>query len=260
MLHRFHIPRRAWLCLVIPLLALNGCSYFDRKTSPSGVQPVVAAPPTVKTTPPEPLPPPIARRTVDDDVGQLLSAAEAALAADRFTSPIHDNAFDRFQAVLLLRPDNEQAKSGLQQIFASYVGMIRAALNRNQLDAARTLTESARLVDHDHPILDELAAEIAVARERLAAQRLERGESGDDTEIPLSAQHLDRRDPTVVQALQALAARIKEAEASMLIVARSDAEGRWIYQQMSEGVPDYRLRGDIRVGSEPKILLLPPIE
>lgn len=198
----------------------------------------------------------IARHSVEHDVRQLLKGAEAALAADRLTTPLHDNAFDRYQAVLLLRPDNQQARSGLEQVFSRYVTMIRRALARNQPGAARALVERAKLVDRDHPMLAELSAEITAMQQGLAAQ----GGGDAEKEILLDAQNLDRRDETTVETLKKLAMDIKKSEDTLLIVARNDAEGRWIYQQMSEGVPNYRLRGDIRLGRVPKILLLPPIE
>lgn len=252
MLYRFCI-----LCLGMPFF-LVACSGLKPGEQPSVAETPSSLEATVEPAVAEAPPPAIARRSVEDDVRRLLDDAETALAADRLTTPLHDNAFDRFQAVLLLRPGNEQAKSGLQQVFVRYVGMIRSALARNQPGAARALIERARLVDHDHPMLAELSAEISVVQKRLAAQTSTAADK--DKEIILDTADLDRRDDTVVEKLKSLAAQIKNSEETMLIVARNDAEGRWIYQRMSEGVPDYRLRGDIRLGRVPKILLLPPIE
>lgn len=247
------------LLLTVPLV-LTGCSglpSLGRTTAEAAG--TAAAPPSEQAEPGlirEELPA-IARRTVDDDVRQLLAGAERALAEDRLTTPEHDNAFDRFQAVLLLRPGNEQAKSGLQLIFTRYMSLARSALARSQPGAARALAERARLVDRDNPLLAELTEEIASAQQRQAKIT---GGPANEKEIFLDTTNLDRRDDSVVEKLHLLANQIRESEETLLIVARSDAEGRWIYQRMSEGVPNYRLRGDIRLGREPKILLLPPIE
>lgn len=205
-----------------------------------------------------PVPPP-PRRRVADDVRDLLSAAEAALAADRLTTPLHDNAFDRFQAVLLLDPGNAQARSGIQQIFARYVSMIRTALNRSDPGRARALLERARLVQHESPLLDELDADITRLWQRVGQQNQNGGDAADN-EITLDVRSLDRRSLQLVEQLKELARQVQESDETLLIIARNDAEGRWIYQRMSEGVPDYRLRGDIQLGRTPKILILPPID
>lgn len=202
---------------------------------------------------------PPARRRVADDVRDLLAAAEAALVADKLTTPLHDNAFDRFQAVLLLDPGNAQARSGIQQVFARYVSMIRGALNRNDPGRARALLERARLVQHDSPLLDELDAEIAALWERIG-QQSPSSVDADGKEITLDIYSLDRRSQQLVERLKELARQVQETDETLLIIARNDAEGRWIYQRMSEGVPDYRLRGDIQLGRTPKILILPPID
>ncbi len=108
-----------------------------------------------------------AKRTLEDDVRQLLSDAEAALASNKLTTPLHDNAFDRFQAVLLLRPNNQQAKTGLQQIFARYAALTRSALASSQLHQAREYIERAKFVDKNSPEISQLIKEVAIAQQRL---------------------------------------------------------------------------------------------
>lgn len=237
----------------LALIALSACSGLSTK---SGTPPPAPEIGNRTTETPKPTPP---RRSIADDVRDLLAAAEAALAADKLTTPLHDNAFDRFQAVLLLDPDNAQARSGIQQVFGRYTSMIRGALARNDLGRARAMLERARLVQRDHPTLDELETQIAALREKLGQQSSTVG-SGDAREFILDSGQLDRKAQQLVERLQELAVQVKESDESLLIIARNDAEGRWIYQRMSEGVPEYRLRGDIQLGRTPKILILPPID
>jgi hypothetical protein len=45
-----------------------------------------------------------------------------------------------------------------------------------------------------------------------------------------------------------------------LIIARTDNEGRWIYQKMREVDPEFRVRGDIKLGSPPRVVLVPIAE
>ncbi|MGQ9426218.1 hypothetical protein ACXYTJ_12070 [Gilvimarinus sp. F26214L] len=257
------MPNRLFRLIPLGVLGVlvlsSGCSSLQA-VWPSEKEPPAPNQASAPSPAPEPQAPasPLAARSVADDVRQLLAAAEGALAANRLTTPLHDNAFDRFQAVLLLQPDNAQARSGLQQVFSRYVGMIRSALARQQVGTARALLERAKLVEHDHPLIAEMAAEISDLQETLADQGHQDADSGK--EIPLDPRSLDRREPTMIEKLKQIAVQVRDSEETLLIVARSDAEGRWIYQRMSEGVPDYRLRGDIRLGREPRILLLPPID
>ncbi|GAB1264487.1 hypothetical protein NBRC116493_06840 [Aurantivibrio infirmus] len=201
-----------------------------------------------------------AKRTLEDDVRQLLSDAEAALASNKLTTPLHDNAFDRFQAVLLLRPNNQQAKTGLQQIFARYAALTRSALASSQLHQAREYIERAKFVDKNSPEISQLIKEVAIAQQRLNETRVVEIPKADDKEISLDPYILSQRNEQVVNQLQILALHIKESDESLLIYARNDSEGRWIYKTMSEGIPGYRLRGDIRLAKTPKIVVLPPIE
>lgn len=231
------------------LLLLSACAGTPPTATPA---PRLAEPEST----PAPQPPP---RRIADDVHDLLAAAEAALAADKLTTPLHDNAFDRFQAVLLLDPGNAQARSGVQQVFSRYVSLVRTALDRHEPGRARALLERARLVQHDSPLLDELDNEVGRLWERLAEQSQQSSDS-DGREFTLDMHSLDRRNQQLAEQLKELARQVKETEETLLIIARNDAEGRWVYQRMSEGVPDYRLRGDIQLGKTPRILILPPID
>ncbi|TQV71724.1 hypothetical protein FKG94_18910 [Exilibacterium tricleocarpae] len=239
------IRQFAW---VLPLL-LAGC-----ETVPVLVPLPEAAPA------PESKPAPPARpvRTVDDDVRQLLGDAEQALAADRLTAPLHDNAFDRFQAVLMLKPGNEQALAGLRMILARYLQLAREAAAAQHYGKARALIERARLVEADNADIEALAKELAQAVASLKARQPEY--IGTNNEFPLTEAGLEQQNNDTVEYLQAIARQARQENVSLLIVARSDAEGRWIYQQMKKAVAGYRLRGDIKLGKRPKILLLPPID
>ncbi len=194
------------------------------------------------------------------DISQLLREADEALAADRLTTPIEDNAFDRYSAVLILQPDNQAAIDGLQEIFSRYVLLAQDAMRTGELGKARALIERARAVISDAPTLDTLLQDLAQKQRERARSQPQVEIDPNQKEIALSVDRLNRRDETIVEQLQSLAMQVRESDETLLIVARSDSEGRWIYQQMAETVPGYRIRGDIRLGRIPKVLLLPPIE
>lgn len=60
--------------------------------------------------------------------------------------------------------------------------------------------------------------------------------------------------------LEQLARRVSQSDESIMIYARNDAEGRWIYKTMKDAVGDYRIRGDIRISRQPALELLSPME
>ena len=51
---------------------------------------------------------------------------------------------------------------------------------------------------------------------------------------------------------------IRNLEATFLINARTDEEGRWIYKIMREAVGGYRLRGNIGIAEQPSIQVVVP--
>ena len=58
--------------------------------------------------------------------------------------------------------------------------------------------------------------------------------------------------------LAEIAQFIQRNEATFLINAPSDEEGRWIYKVMREAVGGYRLRGNIDISAIPNILVTLP--
>lgn len=193
-------------------------------------------------------------------IERLLDQAQEAVDDNRLTLPLHDNAYDRYAAVRILEPDNPQAVAGLESILLSYAELIRAALRKGNLAYSQQLLERAQSFYSGNSLLQDLAHDIQQA-EALARQQaglLQQQTAGSD-EFLLPVKELTQKSPDVVELLTRIAERVRESRESVLILARTDAEGRWIYKQMNDAVPGYRIRGDIRIGASPKLQLLPPL-
>ncbi len=189
-------------------------------------------------------------------IANLLALAERALQADRLASPAHDNAADRYRAVLKLDPQNPQARTGLQLVVMRYVDLARQALAKSRAEQADYFLARARGVGGvaaDNSLLAELQNNIADARASQAR-------SADHSRFDLDRQQLSAKTSELVALLTEIAERVRDTDEALLIVARTDSEGRWLYQQMRRAVPGYRLRGDIQIGKVPHILLQAPIE
>lgn len=211
-------------------------------------------------------PPPQVPQPVENSaVRNLLTAAAQAMLVDQLTTPEFDNAFDRYQAVLLLSPGNAEALDGLREIQLRYVDMSREALRQRQFSQAQDYLVRARMAGNND-LLIELGDDIERKRKEYFRQReqllanTKTAMSADNTELTFNTAALSRKDQSVIQQLHNLAFQVRTTDETLQIIARNDAEGRWMYQMMKEAVPGYRIRGDISVGRVPKIRVLPPIE
>lgn len=202
-------------------------------------------------------PPRSARETTID---RLLAEADAAMQQGRLTQPAHDNAYDRFRAVQLLEPGNKLAQAGLDSILLAYVDRIQRGISAGLIQAAAAELRLAQSSFPEVELLAPLAAEID--RRAPAPPRSDRALSNTDRRerVVLPAQPLAQKSEEVKKILIDLAQRVRQSDEVIMIYARSDAEGRWIYKTMKDSVDEYRIRGDIRITREPAVELLPPLE
>jgi len=194
-------------------------------------------------------------------IDRLLWQAERALQADRLMTPAADNAYDRFQAVLLMRPEHSAARTGLQLIVMRYIELGRDALARQRMEDVERYLARAEAVGLGRELIEELRAQRdqqRVLQRRVAVQQ--DGLLGDRPRLMLSADTLNDRGPPLQAQLRVVAERIGKSHESLLIVARNDGEGRWLYKQIKSLLVGYRLRGDIRVGKEAYLEFQAPLD
>ncbi len=237
-----------WLSNLVLISILIGCS---------------SAPP--QSPPPQETTPKAAEVAVAEEEPTLsraqrlerwLEAGDRALSADRLLSPLGDNAHDRYRAVLIYDPDNSRALTGLQAIALRYLDLARSAAARSAFSQAQGYLDLAASVDPGNPLVVAFSEQVGQQQERLQnADPL----TQDGQTVRLNGELLRQRADGLVADLHQLAQRVKDSGEFVLIVARTDREGRWVYQQMREGVPGYLLRGDIQLGSPPRIELQAPL-
>ncbi|MDJ0657606.1 MAG: protein kinase [Xanthomonadales bacterium] len=76
----------------------------------------------------------------------LLADANRFLEDNELTTPPRDNAFERFEAVMLLDPDNMQAREGMVRIVERYVSLSRTAISGGRYSSAMSLVRRGRRV------------------------------------------------------------------------------------------------------------------
>jgi hypothetical protein len=221
------------------LLFLAGCASKEVVTTYPG-NPVA-----------EPEPPPV---VVPDEtalrrarlLADMLYAAKSAYDNNRLMLPAGNNAYEMYQQVLQLDPGNAVAVQGIQEIALRYVSLASAAINQGKYDEAEGLLARASRLGSDQP-------ELAAVRAQLEQARQNKVEVHQLNPAALSAQNLE-----IMTQLADIAQKIQASEATFLINARSDEEGRWIYKTMRDAVGGYRLRGNIDVTGTPSILVNVP--
>lgn len=214
----------------------------------------VAPQPELETSEPQAVQLP--RESRSEVVTRWLDEADRALSQDRLLEPADDNAHDRYRAALYLDPGNSRAQSGLHAIVLRYLDMARSAARRGAFAQSQELLNRANTVEPGSPMVQALVAEVLEEQER--QRQLDEQRAGEDT-YRLDATLLSRRDQQLVEQLGELARRVQGSGEFVLITSRTDDEGRWIYRQMQEAVPGYLVRGDIQLGSPPRVTLLPPL-
>ncbi len=179
----------------------------------------------------------------NERIGRLLEAADQALAEDRLTTPEAGSAHSLYREILKLNPDDQRAQRGFEKIVERYVKLALTAADRRRYAQGRLMLQRAREVDPTHP---------AIAP---TERQLELLENARRDKVRLDAEALANRASAVRGALKRLGRRASEGGCRVHINARSDAEGRWVYQQLNSGAGDARVRARLTVASPPTVEL-----
>lgn len=176
-------------------------------------------------------------------ITELLVSAQSAFNKDHLMAPLAGSAFSLYQQVLALDETDAEAHWGMRQITARYMELAEQAFVVGNRGKATLMLERA----------------LAIAARPADVERLKAKyppQPATDNEFPLVARDVSARNDRVVTFLTELAGKARAVQSRIIIVARTDAEGRWIYQQMREAVVGYRLRGNIEIGSIPRVVLI----
>ena len=99
-----------------------------------------------------------AHASISSDISQHLAAAEEAIKALRMTTPAGNNAYEHYQSVLAIDPDNAEAQAGIEKMVDMYVYFAEKAITENQLNTARVYLQRAENLLPDSPKLNNLRA------------------------------------------------------------------------------------------------------
>jgi hypothetical protein len=162
----------------------------------------------------------------------LLERAERALAADELTSLEGSGAVGLYTQVMQIDPGNEEATRGFERIVERYIALALNALERDQIETARFMLQRARSINADHPSIEPTAVQI-----RLIA-------SSTRTTLTIDG---DLHDTQQQRKLQEFADNPEGFSCRFVIWAKSDAQGRRIYQALRNEQSPSRLRAQILI-------------
>ena len=112
------------------------------------------------------------------EVARLLAAAETDLKARRLTSPVGNNAWEKYQEVLKLDSGNPEAVRGMERVIGSYMDLFGDAVEQEEFEQADSYLGRIRDLHPDSSVLEEGEGRLAAARQartnRLAEQERQR--------------------------------------------------------------------------------------
>jgi tetratricopeptide (TPR) repeat protein len=96
-----------------------------------------------------------------ENIKLLLEEAKELFRIDRLTSPVVDNAFEKYKAVLAIDPDNVQAITGIQKIVDRYILLSEKVIKKNESYKVAGLIKSAYKVGSSYVDMSGVLAKYA---------------------------------------------------------------------------------------------------
>lgn len=201
--------------------------------------------------PPQP-PPPAPPKVMDakaQKIDLLLQRADTALSLQALTEPAAENAFDLYRSVLLLDATNIRAQEGIKNVATAFPAQVEEAIAGKQYDAALRKLQRGLILFPANVQLKQMEQQVKAAKQARVAV------ASQSPIVPLAVSDLTAKSAIMETNLKAIAKKVGGNQ-MVIINARNDAEGRWIYKTMRDGLAT-RLRGDIKISGSPSIQIVP---
>ncbi len=187
------------------------------------------------------------------ELERYLKLALAAYNKDQLLTPEQDNAFKYYTLAQKLDPQDPRAARGLERITERYLALALQAADRSSFAGARSMLGRAKIVfesvrvnnpDFASPDFESIAAQIDVLS------------GAQSTRLRLNSAQIKNRDSVLISRLKALGSLAKKPDTRVVITVRNDADGRWVYQQLRKAPGEFRIRGEINIGSPARVELI----
>jgi tetratricopeptide (TPR) repeat protein len=175
------------------------------------------------------------------EIRRLLQSARYAMTDGQLIEPAGTSALAWYDRALLIDPQNPEARYGLESIVDQLVERARAAAEARRFDDAERLLAQALLVDPGHHAVRPALAQVQLL------------ETARRNVFRLDPKALDARSANVLTTLREAGQASRSPGCRAIIRARNDAEGRWIYQEMSAAPGRDRIRAELLIAGAPSI-------
>ncbi len=207
-------PRKSWLVPAViggVLAAAVGAYFLSRggSTEVPRTPNVASAPSTgaASAIAPTQLP-----TDTDERVDALIEKAQQAMLDRHFIDPLAGSALSLYREVLVIKPDNGEARQGLQRLSEILIARVQSALDDRKFDGALQFLETARSIDANDKRLIALDEKIATLRAELGPAQIL---------AALNAQNFERATQLIDEA-----ARTKSLPAAKLAQLRDEVHRR----------------------------------
>jgi TonB family protein len=205
-------PKKPWLVPAViggVIIAAAGAYFLSRGPTEVKPAPTVSAPAQGSAAPP-----PAAKSPADADekVDALIEKAQQAMLDRHFIDPLAGSALSLYREVLVVNPDNGEARQGLQRLSEILIARVQSALDDRKFDVALQFLETARSIDATDKRLIALDEKMASLRAELGPAQIL---------AALNAQNFDRATQLIDEA-----ARTKALPAAKLAQLRDDVRKR----------------------------------
>jgi periplasmic protein TonB len=148
----------------------------------------------------------------DEKVDALMEKAQQAMLDRHFIDPVAGSALSLYREVLIINPDNGEARQGLQRLSEILIARVQSALDDRKFDVALQFLETARSIDANDTRVSALDEKIASLRAELGPAQIL---------AALNAQNFDRATQLIDEA-----ARTKALPPAKLAQLRDEVHRR----------------------------------
>jgi TonB family protein len=204
--------KKPWLvpAAIGGVLIVAVIAFLATRNGSTDVKPATASAPAKSAT--VPAAPVKSPAEADEKVDALMEKAQQAMLDRHFIDPVAGSALSLYREVLIINPDNGEARQGLQRLSEILIARVQSALDDRKFDAALQFLETARSIDANDKRLSALDEKIASLRAELGPAQIL---------AALNAQNFDRATQLIDEA-----ARTKALPPAKLVQLRDEVHRR----------------------------------